>query len=116
MKYTILREENGTDLITIDRVSMKIQKLQWGHFEDVTKACKRMANSKTKRDCAGASWYNSMQDAEYYLHSYYNAEHFDSDGAFFSELANCQIAGATAYLRVVANHNQDWRKPHCMGY
>lgn len=115
MKYTILREDNGTDLVTIDRVSMKIQKLQWGHFEDITKACKRMANSKTKRDCVGARWHNSMQDAEYYLPSYCEAEHFDSEEAFFNELVKCQIAGAKSYLEVVERHN-NWRKPHCMGY
>lgn len=115
MKYTILREENSTGLITIDRVSMKIQKLQWGRFEDVTNACKRMANSKTKRDYSGARWYNSMQDAECYLPSYYNADHFDSENDFFSELINCQIAGAKSYLEVVERNN-NWRKPHCMGY
>ena len=115
MKYTILREDNGLDLVAIDRVSMKIQKLQWGHFEDTTKACKRMANSKTKRDCAGARWYNSMQDAEYHLPSYYKAEHFDSEEKFFDELVKCQIAGAKSYLEVVEMHN-NWRKPHCIGY
>ena len=114
MKYTILREDNGTDLISIDRVEMKIKKLQFGHFEDVTKACERMANSKTKRDCAGATWFNSMRDNEFQLPSYYNAEHFDSKESFFNELVKCQIAGASAYMRVVSD--QGWHEPHCLGY
>ena len=115
MEYSILREDNETSLVAIDRVSGKIQRLQWGHFEDVTKECKRMANSKTKRDCAGAKWYASMQDAECRLSSYHKAEHFESDEQFFDELVKCQIAGAKSYLEVVERHN-NWSEPHCIGY
>ena len=114
MKYTIIKEDNG-DLICIDRVSMKIQTLKWGHFEDITKKCKRMASSKTKRDCMGAKWYLSMQDGESISTIYSKVEHFESKEKFFSELVKRQIEGAKSYLGVVENYN-NWVEPHCMGY
>lgn len=113
MKYTILIDSSG--VVCIDQVSGKVQKLKDARFEDVTKQCKRYAESKTKRDTMGAYWFNALKGEETSLSRWYEVVETESAKEYFDRLIELQVSQAKELLHTVTNFN-NWSEPHCLDY
>jgi hypothetical protein len=114
MEYIILTEGSCGGVICIDKEQGKIKKLDYGHFEDVTKQCERYAKSKTKKDTMGAYWFNALEGDESGLR-WYEVFKTEDGEAYFSKLIEIQIKQAEGYAKAVKNGNK-WNNPHVMGY
>jgi|19_taG_2_1085344.scaffolds.fasta_scaffold45516_2 hypothetical protein len=114
MNYIILTDGNHGGSICIDKEQGKIKKLNYGHFEEVTKQCERRAKSKTKQDTMGAFWFNALKGDESGLR-WYKVFKTDDKGEYFDQLTEIQIQQAESYAKTV-KHGNNWNIPHVLGY